>query len=73
MRKSASSSIICGDAVAALHLLLEARMRRRLFTIVDATNTIREAREPLVAAAKRHNMVPIAVMVTTPASVCIER
>ncbi|WP_256343471.1 ATP-binding protein [Streptomyces sp. MW-W600-10] len=62
-----------GDAVAALHLLLEARMRRRLFTVVDATNTTREAREPLVAAAKRHNMVPIAVMVTTPASVCIER
>ncbi|MDX3587581.1 AAA family ATPase [Streptomyces europaeiscabiei] len=27
-----------GDAVDALHLLLEARMRRRLFTVVDATS-----------------------------------
>ncbi len=27
-----------GDAVAALHLLLGARMRRRLFTVVDATS-----------------------------------
>ncbi|MBL3806107.1 ATP/GTP-binding protein [Streptomyces sp. TSRI0384-2] len=62
-----------GDAVAALHLLLEARMRRRLFTVVDATNVTREARAPLVAAAKRHNMVLTAVMVATPASVCIER
>ncbi|MCX5338481.1 ATP-binding protein [Streptomyces atratus] len=62
-----------GDAVAALHLLLEARMRRRLFTVVDATNVTRSAREPLVAAAKRHDMLPIAVMVTTPGSVCIER
>ncbi|MFD0197004.1 AAA family ATPase [Streptomyces albidoflavus] len=62
-----------GDAVAALHLLLEARMRRRLFTVVDATNTTRESRAPLVAAAKRHNMLPIAVMVATPGSVCIER
>jgi hypothetical protein len=62
-----------GDAVAALHVLLEARMRRRLFTVVDATNVTRSAREPLVAAAKRHNMLPIAVMVATPGSVCIER
>jgi predicted kinase len=62
-----------GDAAAALHLLLEARMRRRLFTVVDATNVTRSAREPLFAAAKRHNMLPIAVMVATPGSVCIER
>ncbi|MEU2440159.1 ATP-binding protein [Streptomyces rubradiris] len=61
------------DAVAALHLLLEARMRRRLLTVVDATNVTRAAREPLVAAALRHNMLPIAVLVTTPGSVCIER
>ncbi|WP_331719851.1 AAA family ATPase (plasmid) [Streptomyces sp. NBC_00466] len=27
-----------GGAVAALHLLLEARMRRRLFTVIDATS-----------------------------------
>ncbi|MEU8622797.1 ATP-binding protein [Streptomyces sp. NPDC048623] len=62
-----------GDAVAALHLLLEARMRRRLFTVVDATNVTRAARESLVAAAQRHDMLPIAVMVATPGSVCIER
>ncbi|CAK7288494.1 AAA family ATPase [Streptomyces misionensis] len=62
-----------GDAVAALHLLLDARMRRRLFTVVDATNVTRSAREPLLAAAKRHDMLPIAVMVATPGSVCIER
>ncbi|MCM2424194.1 ATP-binding protein [Streptomyces sp. RKAG293] len=62
-----------GDAVAALHLLLEARMRRRLFTVVDATNVTESAREPLIAAAKRHDMLPIAVMVATPGSVCIER
>ncbi|MFF5475418.1 AAA family ATPase [Streptomyces achromogenes] len=62
-----------GDAVAALHLLLEARMRRRLFTVIDATNVTQAAREPLIAAALRHNMLPIAVLVATPGSVCIER
>ncbi|WP_217239827.1 ATP-binding protein [Streptomyces sp. AC555_RSS877] len=62
-----------GDAVGALHLILERRMARRKFTVVDATNVTRPAREPLVAAAKRHNMPVIAVMVSTPASVCVER
>ncbi|WP_331725505.1 ATP-binding protein (plasmid) [Streptomyces sp. NBC_01102] len=62
-----------GDAVDVLHLLLERRMARRRFTAIDATNVSRAAREPLVAAAKRHNMPAIAVMVTTPASVCVER
>lgn len=61
------------DAVDALHLILERRMARRRFTVVDATNVTRAAREPLVAAAKRHNMPAIAVMVSTPASVCVER
>lgn len=62
-----------GDAVAALHLLLEARMRRRLFTVIDATNVTKAAREPLVAAAKRHDMAPIALMVATTGTVCVER
>ncbi|MEU8598927.1 ATP-binding protein [Streptomyces globisporus] len=62
-----------GDAVAALHLLLEARMRRRLFTVIDATNVTAAAREPLVAAANRHGMLPIAVVVATPGSICIDR
>ncbi|MEU1128362.1 ATP-binding protein [Streptomyces sp. NPDC005900] len=62
-----------GDAVATLHLLLEARMRRRRFTVVDATNVTAAARKPLVAAAKRHDMLPIAVVFTTPGSICIER
>jgi predicted kinase len=61
------------DAVAALHLILEARMARRRFTVIDATNVTASARLPLIAAAKRHNMPVIAVMVATPAPVCVER
>jgi predicted kinase len=62
-----------GDAIAALHLILESRMRRRLFTVIDATNVTASARRPLVAAAKRHNMPVIAVIVATPAPLCVER
>lgn len=62
-----------GDAVDVLHLILERRMARRLFTVVDATHVSRESRQPLVAAAKRHNMPAIAVIVATPADVCVAR
>ncbi|MCP8706275.1 ATP-binding protein [Streptomyces sp. AC04842] len=62
-----------GDAVDVLHLVLERRMARRVFTVVDATNVSRESRQPLVAAAKRHNMPAIAVIVATPADVCVAR
>lgn len=62
-----------GDAVDALHLLLERRMARKLNTVIDATNLTREARGPLVAAAKRHGMPAIAVLMSTPADVCVER
>lgn len=48
-------------------------MRRRLFTVIDATNVTEAARRPLVAAAKRHDMLPIALMVATPGMVCVGR
>ncbi|KAF3463358.1 AAA family ATPase [Streptomyces sp. Tu 3180] len=39
----------------------------------NATNVTRPSREPLVAVAMRHDMLPIVVMVATPGSVSIER
>ncbi|WP_221355366.1 ATP-binding protein [Streptomyces beigongshangae] len=61
------------EAVDVLHLILERRMARRRFTVIDATNVTRAARQPLVAAAKRHNMPAVAVVVATPLDVCLER
>ncbi|TLS45724.1 ATP/GTP-binding protein [Streptomyces montanus] len=61
------------DAVDALHLLLERRMARKRNTVIDATNLTSAARKPLVAAAKRHGMPAIAIIVATPPSVCIAR
>lgn len=48
-------------------------MARGLNTIVDATNVERRVRADLTAAAKRHGMPTIAVIVDTPASVCLDR
>jgi predicted kinase len=61
------------DAVAALHLLVDRRMARRRNTVVDATNVSSDARAPLVAAAKRHGMPAIAVVLGTPEVVCLAR
>ncbi len=48
-------------------------MARRLNTVIDATNVEQSVREELVAAAKRHGMPTVAVIVATPLSVCLER
>ncbi len=44
-----------GDAFDLLHQALEARLRRRRLTVVDATNLDVRAREPLRALAKAHD------------------
>ncbi|MEU3620085.1 ATP-binding protein [Streptomyces sp. NPDC006872] len=61
------------DAVDAMHLIVDRRMARRLNTVVDATSVYAKDRAPLVDAAKRHGMPVIAVLVSTPLPVCIER
>ncbi|WP_055633036.1 ATP-binding protein [Streptomyces griseoruber] len=61
------------DAVDAMHLIVDRRMARRLNTVVDATSVYAKDRGPLIDAAKRHGMPVIAVLVSTPLPVCIER
>jgi predicted kinase len=61
------------DAVEAMHLIVDRRLARGLNTVVDATSVYAKDRAPLIDAAKRHGMPVIAVIVSTPLSVCIER
>jgi predicted kinase len=61
------------DAVDAMLLIVNRRLARGLNTVVDATSVYAKDRALLVDAAKRHNMPVIAVLVSTPLSVCIER
>lgn len=61
------------DAADVLKLILERRMARKLNTVIDATNVEQPVREELVAAAKRHGMPTVAVVVATPLPVCLER
>ena len=61
------------DAVTILHLLVEARLRRRLTTVVDATNVQAHARKPLLGIARRCAVPAVAVVVDTPVAACLAR
>lgn len=68
------------DAAFALQAVLEARLARRKMTVVDATNLDedpanceRSVRADLIAAARRHGVPTVALVVPTPVSVCIAR
>ncbi len=56
-----------------LHYIAGSRLARGNLTVVDATNVQREARAPLVALARRHHVLPVAIVLNLPAQLCHER
>ena len=62
-----------GDAVSVLHLLTRMRLRRRLTTIVDATNTQARVRTELAEMGRAADVPCVAVTVVTPLPVCLAR
>ncbi|MGI5220896.1 polynucleotide kinase-phosphatase [Nocardia sp. CA-290969] len=61
------------DAFALLHHIVGVRLRRGLRTVVDATNVQPGARKELVALAREHDVLPVAIVLDVPDSVCLER
>jgi protein phosphatase len=61
------------DAFDVLHYVAAARLRAGRLTVVDATNVRREDRASLVALAKDHDVLPVAIVLDLPESVCIDR
>jgi polynucleotide kinase-phosphatase len=62
-----------GDAFEVLHLVARKRLARGLLTVVDATNVQKEARAPLVALAREHHVLPVAIALDLPERLCHER
>ncbi|MFD9047799.1 AAA family ATPase [Streptomyces zaomyceticus] len=62
-----------GDAVLALHSVLEARLSRGLTSIVDATNCEKTVRAGLVQTARRYSIPTVAMLMAAPLPVCLER
>lgn len=61
------------DAFDALHHLAGIRLRRGRLTVVDATNVQPASRKSLVALAREHDVLPIAIVLDLPRKVCHAR
>jgi protein phosphatase len=49
------------------------RLKAGRLTVVDATNIQPEARKPLVALAREHDVLPVAIVLDVPEGVCVAR
>nr|WP_042190118.1 polynucleotide kinase-phosphatase [Kibdelosporangium sp. MJ126-NF4]CEL19105.1 serine/threonine protein phosphatase [Kibdelosporangium sp. MJ126-NF4]CTQ95093.1 serine/threonine protein phosphatase(EC:3.1.3.16) [Kibdelosporangium sp. MJ126-NF4] len=68
-----TSQAASGPAFEALHFVAEKRMAAGLVTVIDATNVQRAPRGQLVALARKHNVLPVAIVLDMPEALCVER
>jgi protein phosphatase len=61
------------DAFDVLHYIAGKRLAGGRLTVVDATSVQPEARAPLVALASEHDVLPVAIVLDLPSSVCEAR
>jgi protein phosphatase len=60
-------------AFEVLQFIAGKRLEAGRLTVVDATNVQRDARKQLVDLARAHDVLPVAIVLDTPESVCVER
>lgn len=60
-------------AFELLHFWAGKRLELGRLTVIDATNVQAHARKPLVALARAHDVLPVAVVLDPPAQVCHDR
>jgi protein phosphatase len=61
------------DAFAVLNFIASRRLARGKLVVVDATNVQVEARKPLVALAREHHVIPVAIVFDVPERLCEDR
>lgn len=61
------------DAFETLHFIAGKRLKAGKLTVVDATNVQPEARRPLVALAKAHDVLPVAIVLNLRERLCHDR
>ncbi|AZM56076.1 polynucleotide kinase-phosphatase [Streptomyces sp. WAC 01529] len=62
-----------GDAFDVLHYIAGKRLAAGRRTVVDATNVQSESRKQLVELARKHDVLPIAIVLDVPEEVCAAR
>ncbi len=68
-----TSQAATSAAFDLLHHLVGVRLRAGLLTVVDATNVQVDARRSLVALAREHDVLPVAIVLDVPPQVANER
>ena len=61
------------EAFALLNFIASTRLRAGRLTAIDATSVQPQARRPLVALAREHDCLPVAIVLNMPESVCLAR
>jgi protein phosphatase len=61
------------DAFEVLNFIAGKRLAAGRLTVIDATNVQPEARRELVALAREHDVLPVAIVLDPPERVCVER
>lgn len=61
------------DAFEALHHMLEIRLRRKLLTVVDATNVQTDGRAPLNKIAAKYHALKVAIVLDVSPRICQDR
>jgi protein phosphatase len=62
-----------GAAFEALHFVAGKRLASGRVTVIDATNVQRASRSALVDLARAHDVLPVAIVLDVPESVCVQR
>lgn len=61
------------DAFEVLHFIAGKRLAAGKLTVIDATNVQPESRKSLIDLARRHHVIPVAIVLNLPREVCLER
>ena len=61
------------QAFELLHYIAGQRLKAGRLTVVDATNVQTDARRQLVAIAREHDVLPVAIVLDVPEKVCVAR
>ncbi|MCL2859535.1 MAG: polynucleotide kinase-phosphatase [Oscillospiraceae bacterium] len=60
-------------AFETLYYVAEKRLEARKLVVIDATNVQKNDRSQIVELARKFNVLPVAIVLNTPDTVCIER
>ena len=61
------------DAFEVLHFIAAKRLAAGKLTVIDATNVQPESRKPLVALARQHHVLPVALVLNLSDRICQDR